>query len=213
MILTGDVSTLWSRGGFVFWGGFMGSVLLCYIAIKYKKLSFTRYADVAGIAIAAGYAVGRTGCWAVGDDYGRPVGRAARVRVPERRAAVDRREHARAVRRHGIPADVPADTLIFVHPTQLYETAMGLVMFAVLWRLRSHKHAEGMALRRVLRARRRRAVRRGVLPREGRPLLRPADRGAGDRARHRDDRRGGHARATRGAAGRARASTRRRDSG
>jgi phosphatidylglycerol:prolipoprotein diacylglycerol transferase len=30
-----------------------------------------------------------------------------------------------------------------VHPTQLYETALGLVMFFVLWRLRSHKHAEG----------------------------------------------------------------------
>mgnify|MGYP000358396965 CR=1 FL=1 len=30
------------------------------------------FADVAGIAIAAGYSVGRTGCWAVGDDYGRP---------------------------------------------------------------------------------------------------------------------------------------------
>jgi phosphatidylglycerol---prolipoprotein diacylglyceryl transferase len=30
-----------------------------------------------------------------------------------------------------------------VHPTQLYETAMGMVMFFVLWRLRDHKHAEG----------------------------------------------------------------------
>ena len=30
-----------------------------------------------------------------------------------------------------------------VHPTQLYETALGFLMFMVLWRLRGHKHAEG----------------------------------------------------------------------
>ncbi len=30
-----------------------------------------------------------------------------------------------------------------MHPTQLYETALGMIMFAVLWRLRDHRHAEG----------------------------------------------------------------------
>jgi len=30
-----------------------------------------------------------------------------------------------------------------VHPTQLYETAMGFIMFLVLWRFRAHKHREG----------------------------------------------------------------------
>jgi phosphatidylglycerol:prolipoprotein diacylglycerol transferase len=33
--------------------------------------------------------------------------------------------------------------VIAVHPTQLYETAMGLVMFAILWRLKDHRHAAG----------------------------------------------------------------------
>jgi phosphatidylglycerol:prolipoprotein diacylglycerol transferase len=143
MILTGDVSTLLSRGGFVFWGGFMGSVLLCYLAIKYKKLSFPRYADVAGIAIAAGYAVGRTGCWAVGDDYGRPWDGPLASAFPNGAppsTAANMRELFGAT---GIPADVPPDTVIAVHPTQLYETALGFVMFAVLWRLRGHRHAEG----------------------------------------------------------------------
>src|SRR5918912_752090 len=58
--------------GFVFWGGFIGAVVLCWLTIRYRKLPFTRISDVAGICIAAGYSVGRTGCWAVGDDYGRP---------------------------------------------------------------------------------------------------------------------------------------------
>ena len=71
-VITHDWHDIFSRAGFVFWGGFMGSVALCALTIRYQKLSFPRFADVAGIAIAAGYAVGRTGCWAVGDDYGRP---------------------------------------------------------------------------------------------------------------------------------------------
>ena len=33
--------------------------------------------------------------------------------------------------------------MLTVHPTQLYETALGFVMFLILWRLRGHKHAEG----------------------------------------------------------------------
>ena len=36
----------------MFWGGFIGSVLLCAATIRYKKMSFLRFADVGGIAIA-----------------------------------------------------------------------------------------------------------------------------------------------------------------
>ena len=78
-----DWSALWGRAGFVFWGGFIGSVIGCWIVIKRKKLSFPRFADVGGIAIAAGYAVGRTGCWAVGDDYGKPWNGPLAVMFPE----------------------------------------------------------------------------------------------------------------------------------
>ena len=42
-----------------------------------------------------------------------------------------------------LPAGTPPYAIIPVHPSQLYEVAMGLGMFAVLWRLRGHRHAEG----------------------------------------------------------------------
>jgi phosphatidylglycerol:prolipoprotein diacylglycerol transferase len=42
-----------------------------------------------------------------------------------------------------IPAGVAPSTVLSVYPTQLYEVAFGLGMFAILWRLRDHKHAEG----------------------------------------------------------------------
>jgi phosphatidylglycerol:prolipoprotein diacylglycerol transferase len=140
--LTGDLSALWSRGGFVFWGGFMGSVLCCFLLIRYRKLVFARYADVAGIAIAAGYAVGRTGCWAVGDDYGRPWDGPLAVTFPNG-APPTTAANLTEIFGARLPAGTAPDALVAVHPSQLYETAMGLAMFAVLWRLRSHRHAEG----------------------------------------------------------------------
>lgn len=142
LVITQDVRDLFSRGGFVFWGGFMGSVLACFLVIKWRKLSFIRYADVAGIAIAAGYSVGRTGCWAVGDDYGRPWSGPLAVAFPNgappSTAGIMARDFGVS-----FPAGTDAAQVIAVHPTQLYETLMGFVMFAILWRLRDHKHAEG----------------------------------------------------------------------
>src|SRR5262249_51850519 len=40
------------------------------------------------------------------------------------------------------PGLAPTD-VVAVYPTQLFEVAMGLVMFAILWRLKDHKHAAG----------------------------------------------------------------------
>lgn len=140
--LTGDPSAIFSRGGFVFWGGFIGSVIACWIVIRYKKGDFVKIADVAGIAIAGGYAVGRTGCWAVGDDYGRPWSGPLAVRFPDGAPPSTAESMSRAF---GVVfgPDVKPTDVIAVHPTQLYEVAMGLVMFFVLWRLRQHKHAAG----------------------------------------------------------------------
>jgi phosphatidylglycerol:prolipoprotein diacylglycerol transferase len=142
LVITHDWHDLVSRSGFVFWGGFTGAVLMNWIFIRWKKLSFARFADVAGIAIAAGYAVGRTGCWAVGDDYGRPWNGPLAVQFPNgsppSTAGVMNRVFGTP-----IPAGASPETVLAVHPTQLYEVTLGFVMFLILWRLRDHKHAEG----------------------------------------------------------------------
>ena len=141
-ILTGDYGTLLSRAGLVFWGGFMGAVVFVLAVIRWKKVDVWRVVDVAGICIAAGYAVGRTGCWAVGDDYGRPWASPFAVLFPEGAPASTA---LNMEREFGIamPPGVSPDTVVAVHPTQIYETVMGLIMFAILWRMRDHKHAQG----------------------------------------------------------------------
>jgi phosphatidylglycerol:prolipoprotein diacylglycerol transferase len=110
--------------------------------ITRKKLSFPRVADVGGIAIAAGYSVGRTGCWAVGDDYGRPWDGPLAVLFPEG-APPSTAGNMNQLFGTPIPEGATPDTVLAVHPTQLYETALGFLMFLVLWRFRAHRHAEG----------------------------------------------------------------------
>jgi phosphatidylglycerol:prolipoprotein diacylglycerol transferase len=141
-VITHDWRDLLTRAGFVFWGGFIGSVIACYIVARWKKLNFVRYSDVAGICIAAGYAVGRTGCWAVGDDYGRPWMSRWAVAFPEG-APPSTARNMEQMFGVPVPQGTSPDTVLSVFPTQLYETALGFVMFLILWRLRDHKHAEG----------------------------------------------------------------------
>jgi phosphatidylglycerol:prolipoprotein diacylglycerol transferase len=141
-ILMQDMSALLSRAGFVFWGGLMGGMLATYLVIRRKKLSFTRISDVGGIGIAAAYSVGRTGCWAVGDDYGRPWNGPLAVSFPEG-APPSTVSNMTELFNIPAPAGAGPNDVISVHPTQLYETALGFVMFLILWRYRDHKHAEG----------------------------------------------------------------------
>jgi phosphatidylglycerol:prolipoprotein diacylglycerol transferase len=133
---------VFDRGGFVFWGGLAGGTIAVLAVVLKKRFGVLRILDVGGPACAAAYAVGRTGCWAVGDDYGRPWRGFLAVAFPQgappSTAGVMAREF-------GIPFPPGAgpNTVVSVYPTQLYEVAMGLVMFGILWRLRDHRHAEG----------------------------------------------------------------------
>jgi len=140
--LTGDPRDLLSRGGFVYWGGLAGGILAVLLVIKLKHLRVQRIADVAGIAIAAAYALGRTGCWAVGDDYGRPWHSRFAVSFPQGAPPSTAGEMA-ATFHLPIPPGATPSTVLSVYPTQLFEVALGFIMFAILWRLRDHKHAEG----------------------------------------------------------------------
>jgi phosphatidylglycerol:prolipoprotein diacylglycerol transferase len=138
----GRMSALFSRAGFVYWGGFIGSVLLSWLIIRWRKQNFLRVADGAAVGIAAGYAIGRTGCWAVGDDYGRPWNGPLAVAFPQGAPPstvynMNHEFHA------NLPASLPQDLVVSVYPTQLLEVALGFVMFLILWRYRRHAHSAG----------------------------------------------------------------------
>jgi phosphatidylglycerol:prolipoprotein diacylglycerol transferase len=133
---------LFDRGGFVFWGSLLGAMITVLAVVLKKRFGVWRLLDVGAPAVAAAYAVGRTGCWAVGDDYGRPWQGFLAVAFPDgappSTAGVMAREFGVAM-----PAGAGPNTVLSVFPTQLYEVALGLAMFGILWRLRDHRHAEG----------------------------------------------------------------------
>jgi phosphatidylglycerol---prolipoprotein diacylglyceryl transferase len=142
LVITHNFRDAISRGGFVYWGGFIGSVLLCWLVIRWRKLPFVRFADVAGIAIAAGYSIGRTGCWAVGDDYGKYWTGPLAVAFPEG-TPVSTVATMMTQFHQQFDTITNPNAVVTVIPTQLVEVILGFVMFLILWRLRDHRHGYG----------------------------------------------------------------------
>ena len=135
------VGMIFQRSGLVWYGGFIGGVIGVSWVVKRAGKVWAWAADACAPALALAYAVGRMGCFLVGDDYGRPtdswVGIAFPNGIPPTLAGNLRRFGAE------IPPEISDGQLMRVHPTQLYEIAMSLIIFAILWRLRKHPHAAG----------------------------------------------------------------------
>ena len=137
VIVLGNWEALFTRAGFVFWGGLIGGTLAVMLVIWKKKIPMLRIFDVGAPAVAAAYAVGRTGCWAVGDDYGKPwPGGFLSVQFPE---GAPPSTVGIMSRDFGVqfPPGTSPTTVVGVYPTQLIEVALGLIMFGILWRLRT----------------------------------------------------------------------------
>jgi len=121
-----SLSMLTSAGDF--YGGFIGALIASAIFFRrHPELPFWRTADLCGPAIALGQAIGRIGCFMAGDDYGRPTD------LPWGIAFTD----LDAARIGGAPLGVK------LHPVQLYESAVCLLLFAFLVRVSRRKRFDG----------------------------------------------------------------------
>ncbi|HEX9887010.1 MAG TPA: prolipoprotein diacylglyceryl transferase [Longimicrobiales bacterium] len=138
------LSFVLQRSGMVWYGGFLGATALCVWEVYRSKLDLGRVADYVAAPLAIAYAVGRIGCFMVGDDWGRPTSLPWGVRFPlgspPTRVDIIEREFGIAVdpeliERYG--------QIVPVHPTQLYEVALSTLIFLVLWRIRRHRHRAG----------------------------------------------------------------------
>jgi phosphatidylglycerol---prolipoprotein diacylglyceryl transferase len=127
--------SLFSRGGLVWYGGFVGGFLAVMLNGWRLKVPLRWTFHLCAPALAAAYALGRIGCFIVNDDYGHPTNLPWGVKFPQGlppSTALNMQEQ------FGIPIPSGMDpaTVLAVHPTQLYETGLMLIAFALLWRLR-----------------------------------------------------------------------------
>jgi|KBSSwiStaDraftv2_1062776.scaffolds.fasta_scaffold39250_5 phosphatidylglycerol:prolipoprotein diacylglycerol transferase len=101
---------LFSRGGLSWFGGLLGGVGTGLWMLRRRRVPVIRALAAATPALAVGHAIGRIGCFMVGDDYGRPSNLPWAVAFPE-----------------GLPP-----TSVPVHPAQLYEA---IALAGVAWAL------------------------------------------------------------------------------
>jgi phosphatidylglycerol:prolipoprotein diacylglycerol transferase len=122
------VDLVFSRGGLSWFGGFVGGLTAGLATLRGYRVPFVRGLAAASPGLALGHAIGRVGCFLVGDDYGRPSALPWAVAFPK-----------------GLPpTDVP------VHPTQLYEAIPLVVLAWLLIRWRRQNTADAVVLSRYL---------------------------------------------------------------
>jgi len=106
-----------NKGGLVLYGGLILASLATIIFVKIKSLPLWKIADILMPYVALGQAIGRIGCFLNGCCYGKVTSCFLGVKLPGH------------------------DFLI--HPTQLYESAVMLIIFFVLLFIRRVKRYDG----------------------------------------------------------------------
>jgi phosphatidylglycerol---prolipoprotein diacylglyceryl transferase len=113
------------QGGLAIHGGILGGLLVGLFYTRKHKISFLKLADTLTPSIILGQAIGRIGCFFNGDAHGYPTDLPwGIVFSPETPAG----------------QMFPGQSL---HPTQLYEMILNLIIFGVLWKVRKKIKIEG----------------------------------------------------------------------
>jgi phosphatidylglycerol:prolipoprotein diacylglycerol transferase len=115
---------LLSRGGLSWFGGFAGGLAAGLALLHRRRIPIVPVLAAATPALALAHAIGRVGCFLVGDDYGIPSDLPWAVAFPE-----------------GLPP-----TTVPVHPTQLYEMVALLPLAWVLVRWRRQRRSDRFVL-------------------------------------------------------------------
>ena len=130
------LSMIFSGSGLVFLGGLIGAVVAVTIVLNKYEVSWLKFADQLAPLILLGYAIGRLGCFLVGDDYGIPSSLPWAMSFPEGLPAT-----TTSVFEYQFPwvdiSGLPAGVMT-VHPTQMYETLICSILFYLLWSKRNN---------------------------------------------------------------------------
>jgi phosphatidylglycerol:prolipoprotein diacylglycerol transferase len=117
------------RSGGVFYGGLIGAVLAGFFLMRRWKLPWWKTADACAPGIALGNFFGRQGCFSAGCCWGKPTTLPWGVQFTEAGHEIT-----------GVP------TGVHLHPTQLYESFVMLIVFFFLLWLHKKKKFNGQVI-------------------------------------------------------------------
>jgi phosphatidylglycerol:prolipoprotein diacylglycerol transferase len=143
-VLADPMGMILARGGLTWFGGLFLATALTIWKIRQLGWPVGKTLDLIAPGMPLAYAVGRMGCFLVGDDYGRPTGSWVGIAFPEglppTRVDVLERQFDLTVDPELIAR---FGEIVPVHPTQLYEIGLSLLVAIVIWRLRGHRFGGG----------------------------------------------------------------------
>ena len=144
VLLTRDWEALLRRGGFVWYGGFLGATAAILLNGWRRGVPLRFTVEICAAPLALGYALGRVGCFLVNDDYGIPSALPWAMRFPKGLPPTT----VQNLTAMGVKFPAVADPMqvVPVHPTQIYETTLMFLAFWWMWRHRDHRHATGWML-------------------------------------------------------------------
>lgn len=124
-----------NQGGLVVYGGFLGGFFGAWWMCRRQRVSVLSWGDASVPALGIGLFITRIGCLLYGCDYGQPWDGPWAVRFPP---------DSPAYINHRITGLLPehATSSLPVHPSQVYESLVGLGLFFFtlwLWRRRRHR--------------------------------------------------------------------------
>ena len=139
--LNDPIGMIFSGGGLVFLGGLLGGFLAVTYVIKKNNLRWGIFADLVAPLLILGYAIGRVGCLLVGDDYVLPTHLAWGIEFPNGIPPSTYRIFQTQYPWVDLSGFTPG--VLKVHPTQIYETLIGLGIFYYLYQKRTSVKVAG----------------------------------------------------------------------
>ncbi|MBK8147439.1 MAG: prolipoprotein diacylglyceryl transferase [Acidobacteria bacterium] len=123
------------RSGGVYYGGFLGGLFTVVGMSLYYKMPFWKVGDAFAPGVALGQFFGRQGCFSAGCCWGKETHMPWGVHFSEKGHEFT-----------GVPVYGPDGGDLYLHPTQLYESFVMLIVFGILVYLHRHKKFDGQVL-------------------------------------------------------------------
>lgn len=131
------------RGGLVAYGGFLGGLAGSFFFLRRHRIPLLPWADVAVPSLASGLMITRIGCYLFGCDFGKPLSEGAPGFLKKlgtfphwAKGTLEAGDGAPAFVQHVTQGKISssATASLPVHPTQIYESLVGLsLLLLLLW--------------------------------------------------------------------------------